>query len=548
MNKVFLVKRIIILSIVCYAFFFLGNSFIELTDPDEVFYALTAKEMATHQQWVTPYIFNQPQFEKPILTYYLLRIAFDIGDFTPYAARFFPALFAFLGVMGVYFFGLIGFKEEKKAFYTALVLCSAALYAGMARTVFTDMIFTVFILYALLSIYMAFKKRLDKAGGIILFFIFIALAILTKGPLALTIAEITVILFLLYVKQFNFLKTVWMPVGFVLCLLIAAPWYFHMYQLYGNNFIHEFFYNDHWRRVIEAEHRSNDTWYFYPLTIILGLFPWSLFTGLVFVELFKKLKNRLDGFEYFLISWIIVVFITFQFAHSKLASYIMPLFPPVALLTGSLIYEMIENNFKTKIAKIFIGIMASLILLLGILVVLGYPFYQQYIIFRDPIFFVSGALMTLGILSWVFLLRNQLFKSMSLIGIMPLITLWALFLLKEDIQPYISTYDSAQYVPAIKDGTTILTAKPYARGIKFFTNQNVSVLNMNGSNYFSPHPITIIVNQSQLEEYLKNQKVTYAVLKKSGYKTLNELPRTHYTVSLLKKIGYNFILKVESKS
>src|SRR5208283_3853921 len=106
-----------------YALFLVGNNSFSLTDPDEVFYCQTAKEMTAKNEWLTPFIFGQPQFEKPVLTFWLLEIAF---------------------------------KDERKAFLSALLLATCAFFFGMGKTVFTDMIFTVFILCSFTSFMLAF--------------------------------------------------------------------------------------------------------------------------------------------------------------------------------------------------------------------------------------------------------------------------------------------------------------------------------------------------------------------------------------------------------
>ncbi len=113
-------KHIFILLGLSYIFFMLGNGLVSLSNPDEVFYAQTAKEMAKHNSWMVPYLFDAPQFEKPVLLYWLLRIGLIIFPNPNFAARFFPALFAGLGVVAVYFLSLLGFKNEKKGFYLSL--------------------------------------------------------------------------------------------------------------------------------------------------------------------------------------------------------------------------------------------------------------------------------------------------------------------------------------------------------------------------------------------------------------------------------------------
>ena len=111
-----LLKRFGILLLLSVVLYFFGNNFLHLTDPDEAFYSLTATEMSQHHGWLTPYIFNQPQFEKPIFTYWLMILAFKAGGVTPWAARFFPALFATLSVVGIYVLGLLIYRDGQRAF------------------------------------------------------------------------------------------------------------------------------------------------------------------------------------------------------------------------------------------------------------------------------------------------------------------------------------------------------------------------------------------------------------------------------------------------
>ena len=198
-------KYILILFCLACIFLILGNNILTLTDPDEVFYSLTTREMMEQNSWMTPYIFGQPQFEKPIFTYWLMRIGFTLFGFTPFIARLFPAIFAILGVIALYLLAMLGFRNEKKAFISALVLMSSALYIGLARTVFTDMIFSVLILFSLVSFYWGYARQQHKGTGILLFFIFSSLAVLTKGPLGFLIPFLIILAFLSIEKDIKFL-------------------------------------------------------------------------------------------------------------------------------------------------------------------------------------------------------------------------------------------------------------------------------------------------------------------------------------------------------
>jgi hypothetical protein len=97
-------KHLFLIIVLCVLSLFtlmIGNDGVSLTHPDEVFYNQTAKEMIAHRSWLTPYLFGQPQFEKPILTYWLLIVAIKIFGLTAFAARFMPSLFGILGVLDV---------------------------------------------------------------------------------------------------------------------------------------------------------------------------------------------------------------------------------------------------------------------------------------------------------------------------------------------------------------------------------------------------------------------------------------------------------------
>jgi len=62
-----------------------------------------------------------------------------------------------------------------------------------------------------------------------------------KKPLGFVIPQAAIVLFLLYQRQINFLKTWWVPMGISIYLIIALPWYIYIYNHYGPLFIQEYF-------------------------------------------------------------------------------------------------------------------------------------------------------------------------------------------------------------------------------------------------------------------------------------------------------------------
>lgn len=480
-------KHILILVFLSYLFFMLGNSLLSLTNPDEVFYAQTAKEMAMRHSWLTPYLFDTPQFEKPIFLYWLLRFGFILFGISSFGARFFPALFAIFGVIAVYLLGALGYRDPKKAFMSAFILMSSALYIGLGRTAFTDMIFTVFILLALVSFFWGYSRREKKMPGILLFFVFSGLAALTKGPIGFLIPIMTVVLFLLIKNDLRFLLYWGSFLGFAVFLGIALPWYMVMIDRYGQVFTREFFYNDHFRRIVEAEHHKFDTWYFYPFSMIAYMFPWSLFVLMALAEFFRNLKCDPKDIHIFLACWIAVVFCMFQFAHSKLSSYIMPLFPALGVITGDFICNRMLSRPKTR-------------------------------------------------------------KNVYLLAFSMLVFLWVVLFMHDYVEPYASSKTACGYL--LKNYNIngyILCSKPFVRGVRYYTDKPVAVVNISASedNFFSPHPIPFINTGEKLIEFLKKQPVTYCVLKKSSVDEIKDLSGKEFNYKLLEVVGKQVIYKVE---
>jgi len=539
------IKHVFILLILSYFFFIFGNGIVSLTNPDEVFYVQTAKEMAKHASWLVPYLFDAPNFEKPVFLYWFLRIGFILFGISSFAARFFPAVFAGLGAVSVYYLSLLGFKDSRKAFYSALVLMSSGFYIGLARTVFTDMVFSVFILLSLLSFLWGYLRRENKGLSLIAFSVCSAFAVLTKGPLGLIIPLLTVILFLWFRHEVSYLWCAYAVWGILIFIAVALPWYMYMFTKYKNAFTREFFYNDHIRRLMEAEHKANDTWYFYPLSMIYCMFPWSIFA---IVSLFSLAKRRLRQEEpayLFLACWIVVVFVVFQAAHSKLASYIFPLFSALSLLIGDYVCNIIDDKKNTFATVLFILTWCTL-LVLPIALIVGPIAYMGYIPVKTPLYFFVFFIFCLLLAMLRFILRREFFKVIVLLALIVPTMLLIVPFIKSDIDPYVSSRAAGEYVVKNTDANSIiLCSKPFVRGVRYYTDRKVAVISSRGNNFFSPHPIAFLDSDEKVKDFLLNQSVTYCVLKKSSVKDIERIAEQGFDFTILKTIGNEYILRVQ---
>lgn len=538
-------RYILILFVLSYYFLIFGNGLMSLTNPDEVFYAQTAKEMSQHKTWLTPYLFGAPQFEKPVLLYWLVRAGSALFENQSFAARFFPALFGCLGVIAVYLLASMGFHNENKAFVSSLILLSSGLYIGLSRTLFTDMIFSIFILFSLVSFYWGYSRNDRKGLGIVLFFIFSALAVLTKGPLGFLIPSLIVLMFLFLRKDTGFLLCTYSLWGLGIFIVVASPWYIFMISRYGASFTHEFFYNDHIRRFLAAEHAGNDTWYFYPFSMIGCMFPWSLYVLAALIVFARRLRRERSAFNIFLLSWIAVVFIIFQSAHSKLVSYVFPAFPALAVIAGDYLFDAASSKNRNRTFHILSIFMAAVLFAIPVAAIFLVPKYSSYLSSRTAPYAVIGLLFILSALFLFFVLRRWSMKAvLTLAFVLPAIWSIAPFA-HQGIEPHASSKLASEYLMKNYEVTNpIVCSKFLARGVRYYTDKEIVVLGA-PTDFFSPHPITFLGSDEEIRNYLRDRKVTFCILEKSSVENIKRLAEENFKLSVLKIIGNEYILEIE---
>jgi 4-amino-4-deoxy-L-arabinose transferase-like glycosyltransferase len=154
---------------------------------------------------------------------------------------------------------------------------------------------------------------------------------------------------LLAFNQWWRLRPFYLPTGGILFLVIAAPW--HVLAAMRNvEWTWFYFVYEQWERFFTTEHgRYQPWWYFIPI-VLLGFFPW---TGFLWAALRDRLRGGWAAREknanaWYFVTWAAVVFLFFSKAQSKLIPYILPAFPPLAVLVGGWLGGIISEGRKTS--------------------------------------------------------------------------------------------------------------------------------------------------------------------------------------------------------
>ncbi len=297
---------------------------------DESRYAEIPREMVASGDWITPRLNDFKYFEKPPLQYWATAAAFELFGERDWAARLWTALTALAGVVVTFYAGRKLFSPAAGAL-GALVLAGAPLYVLLGQINTLDMGLAFFLSAAV------FAFALQRYH---VFWAACALAVLSKGLIGIVLPLGAVGLYILLKRDWPLMARMKLISGPLLFLAIAAPWFIAV-SMRNGEFAHFFFIQEHLQRFTTKMHgRYQPAWYFLPI-LAFGMAPWLL---PFFSSLFSSLRNiftsrsekRSDGFDpaLFLALWAVLVFAFFSVSGSKLPSYILPIFPALALLIG----------------------------------------------------------------------------------------------------------------------------------------------------------------------------------------------------------------------
>jgi 4-amino-4-deoxy-L-arabinose transferase-like glycosyltransferase len=326
------------------AFFqFLGT--IPLIDPDEGRYAEIPREMLERGDFLTPFLNYVKYFEKPPLHYWLNALSFSLFGENEFAARFPGALMGLLTVLLTYHIGrkLFGRREGLLA---ALILGTSTGFLVQARINITDMTLT-FCMAACLGTFILAARAEERHKGLYyhLLYLFAALAVLAKGLIGIVLPGAIIFCFLLITGRWRLLKEMRLGTGIPLFLLVSAPW-FILVSLRNPEFARFFFIHEHFERFLTKVHgRYQPFWFFIP--VLAGtMLPWSFFIPAAMKGVWQERQSSAGESRLYLAVWAVVIFLFFSKSSSKLVPYILPVFPALALLMGS-----VYAGFAETIAK-----------------------------------------------------------------------------------------------------------------------------------------------------------------------------------------------------
>lgn len=334
-----------------------------LLTPDEGRYAGIAEYMLRHGAWITPKQDGITFLDKPILVYWLEIFSMKLFGINEFAARIVPLCFGVLGVNMTYIAGR-GLFNRRTALLAALILMTSPLYFFEAHYSNMDLAVAVLISGALWMSLLGFqlKPGLQRRSYFWVAYVFAALAILTKGLIGIVFPMMIIGLWILCLNEWRQLKHMSLFPGLLIILLLVCPWYFAAeYQTHG--FFNYFFVVQQFDRYTGEGFNMMNPVYYYLLIILVGMLPWSIFLPQAIVNRGKQLIGfRKASKTWFLVLWVIMILIFFSIPSSKISSYILPVFPPLAMLIARYCDTQWHELLSKRSTKISLWILGLLML------------------------------------------------------------------------------------------------------------------------------------------------------------------------------------------
>jgi 4-amino-4-deoxy-L-arabinose transferase-like glycosyltransferase len=312
-----------------------------LAHPDEGRYSEISREMAVGGDWITPRLNGIKYFEKPPLQYWASAAAFAAFGPTEPAARLYVNVCALLTLAVVGFTGRrVGPPGTGLASVLALAASPYFLALGgvvtldMGLTLWTTAAFCAYVLGRAAPDASASRRRWMLAGWAAL-----ALAVLSKGLVGLVLPAGALAMHSLARRDLRALLDIEWVRGPMLFTAIAAPWFVAV-SAANPEFARFFFVHEHLQRFLTTGHgRAEPWWYFAPI-LFAGFLPWMLALPAAAVHAWRV--ERFGGGPQplrFAILWAAFMLAFFTLSGSRLPTYLLPAFPPLALVLGRYLVE-----------------------------------------------------------------------------------------------------------------------------------------------------------------------------------------------------------------
>lgn len=328
-----------VLAIGCGLIFIINLGAAALFEPDEGRNAERAREILLLGNWAIPHENFLPALDKPIFFYWLIAVSYKLFGISEWSARL-PSVLAAIGCLFVLYRFVRANWSDWESIASVLILATSVQFFIFARIVIFDMTLTLFTSIALFEFYRAAvtDNRSERRWRCLIMYAAMALATLVKGPIGIAIPGMVILCYLLIARKWRLLSEIHLILGALIFCAIVIPVYLWT-EFKNPGYLQYFLWEENVLRFFTPHFQRGQPWHYYFFVIAVGFLPWSVvIPAIVKARWNHKLADR----DLFLILWILLPLIFFSLSNSKLPHYVLPIFPPLAILTAARLMEIVQ--------------------------------------------------------------------------------------------------------------------------------------------------------------------------------------------------------------
>lgn len=317
-----------------------------LLDDADATHASAARNIVLTHDFVTLRVDGIRYLEKAPLPYWLVAAAFRVFGFNAFAVHLPQAL-------GVLLLALLAHRwarrawDERTALYAGLMVLTSVGVFLFTRVFIPEVLLSLFLAGTLYAVQRALE--LQSKRHIYVAWELLALAVLTKGLIAIVFCGGALMLYSLFTGEWRRWRELRPVTGTLLFLAIAAPWHIlaglrNTGAYNGHGFFWFYFVNEHFMRFLgrRIPHDYNKLpGGLYWVLHIAWLFPWSLFfpAGIAVAWLrrgrFSGLRQTYEGRTILLLTSFAGLILVFFSISTNQEYYTFPAYLPLAVLCAA---------------------------------------------------------------------------------------------------------------------------------------------------------------------------------------------------------------------
>jgi 4-amino-4-deoxy-L-arabinose transferase-like glycosyltransferase len=482
---------------------------------DEARNAECAREMWERKDWIVPTFNGELRTLKPPLHYYFMFGGFELFGITEWGARFFSAVFGVLTIGLTYYF-TARYSSKLHAFITCYVLLASTHYLFQMRMSVPDPYLIFLNAASLFTGYAYFTER--KFKWLLLCAVTLGLGTLAKGPVSIALPGLSLLVWLIWQKQWKQLFHWHIIVAAVITLAIAVPWYVAVHNATDGAWTRGFFLEHNIGRFSEPMEGHGGLFIIVPVFVLVGLLPASVFIG----ESMRDFRQRFrDSFLRLAFCVMLVYIVFYSISGTKLPNYPTPCYPFVALLLGYFISMGVSKSAQVRTYPFIILLIINLALPVGL-----YFGIKNEVALQG---YEANALLML-ILSLAAIISFWLFKKRgfrtAMISLLLIYTAFNLVFFNYLYPKLYSNNPLSKTINDVRKYENVVAYKTFQPAFTYYVPKRIPIFDQPDSlwNYLQNHDALVILREANVPEIdsLNLQKI----------EAHHDLFETHTTVLL----------------